>query len=154
MSDSALHLLGIARKAGRVAVGEEPVDAAVRAGHARLILAAADAAENSVRRAARFAGSGGAPWLQTPWTKAELGGAVGRASCAMLAVTDFGLAASLAQRLAGLDPERYGTAAAELEGKAAKARQRQKERQAHEKKLRQGKRKPWAPPAVKREKTP
>ena len=29
--DSVLHLLGIARKAGRVEVGEEPVGAAARA---------------------------------------------------------------------------------------------------------------------------
>ena len=48
--NSALHLLGIARKAGRLEIGEEPVAAAVRAGHARLVLVAGDAAENSVRR--------------------------------------------------------------------------------------------------------
>ena len=85
--NSALHLLGIARKAGRVEIGEEPVAAAVRAGHGRLVLVASDAAGNSVRRAARFAESSGAPWVQTPFSKAELGQAVGRASCAMLAFT-------------------------------------------------------------------
>ena len=43
--DSVLHLLGIARKAGRVEVGEEPVGAAARAHQAKLILTAADGAE-------------------------------------------------------------------------------------------------------------
>ena len=56
--DSALHLLGIARKAGRVEVGEEPAGAACRARQARVLLVAADAADNSVRRAARFAEAG------------------------------------------------------------------------------------------------
>ena len=49
--DSVLHLLGIARKAGRVEVGEEPVGAAARAHQAKLILTAADGADNSLRRA-------------------------------------------------------------------------------------------------------
>ena len=50
--DSALHLLGIARKAGRAEVGEEPAGAACRARQARVLLVAADAADNSIRRAA------------------------------------------------------------------------------------------------------
>ncbi len=152
--NSALHLLGIARKAGRVEIGEEPVAAAVRAGHGRLVLVASDAAGNSVRRAARFAESSGAPWVQTPFSKAELGQAVGRASCAMLAITDFGLASAVAGRLAALDQEKYGAVAAALEKRAAKALQRQKERQAHEKNLRQGKRKPWAAPPPDRKSAP
>ena len=35
--DSVLHLIGIARKAGRLEIGEEPVGAAARARQARLI---------------------------------------------------------------------------------------------------------------------
>ena len=46
--DSALHLLGIARKAGRAEVGEEPAGAACRARQARVLLVAADAADNSI----------------------------------------------------------------------------------------------------------
>jgi|GEM_PF-826495 len=93
--DNVLHLLGIARKAGRVEVGEEPVGASARARQARLILVASDAADNSARRAAHFAQAGKAPWFRVPYTKGELGGTVGRASCAMLALTDAGLAAAL-----------------------------------------------------------
>ena len=125
--DNVLHLLGIARKAGRVEVGEEPVGASARARQARLILVASDAADNSARRAAHFAQAGKAPWFRVPYTKGELGGTVGRASCAMLALTDVGLAAALLARLAAGAPETYGAASAELSEKADKALQRQKE---------------------------
>ena len=130
--DNVLHLLGIARKAGRVEVGEEPVGASARARQARLILVASDAADNSARRAAHFAQAGKAPWFRVPYTKGELGGTVGRASCAMLALTDVGLAAALLARLAAGAPETYGA----------------------EKKLQKGGRKPWAAPPARKESPP
>ena len=156
--DSALRLLGIARKAGRVEVGEEPAGAACRARQAKLLLVAADAADNSARRAAHFAEAGKVPWLRAPWDKGTMGGAVGRSACAMLALTDAGLAAAL------VDPE-AAAAAEELSGRAARALQRQREQRAHEKKLERMGRKPWAAPpkaaggkkapaAKKRTKTP
>ena len=152
--DNVLHLLGIARKAGRVEVGEEPVGASARARQARLILVASDAADNSARRAAHFAQAGKAPWFRVPYTKGELGGTVGRASCAMLALTDVGLAAALLARLAAGAPETYGAALAELSEKADKALQRQKEQRRHEKKLQKGGRKPWAAPPARKESPP
>ena len=48
--DSALHLLGIARKAGRAEVGEEPAGSACRARQARVLLVAAGGADNSAPR--------------------------------------------------------------------------------------------------------
>ena len=141
--DNVLHLLGIARKAGRVEVGEEPVGASARARQARLILVAA-----------HFAQAGKAPWFRVPYTKGELGGTVGRASCAMLALTDVGLAAALLARLAAGAPETYGAASAELSEKADKALQRQKEQRRHEKKLQKGGRKPWAAPPARKESPP
>ena len=48
--EDALRLLGLARKAGRLEIGEEPVAAAARAGKARLILAAAAGPITSPRR--------------------------------------------------------------------------------------------------------
>src|SRR5699024_5920612 len=71
--EDALRLLGLARKAGRLEIGEEPVAAAARAGKARLILAAADAADNTLRRAYHFTQEGNAPLMEVPWTKGELG---------------------------------------------------------------------------------
>ena len=145
--DNALRLIGLARKGGRVEVGEEPVAAATRAHKARLVVLASDAADNTLRRASHFALSGGVPVLQSPYTKGELGLAVGRSSCAMLALTDYGLAASFARRLAEADGEQYGDTAAELEEKAQRALQRQKEQRRHEKKLERAAAKPWAAPA-------
>ena len=46
---------------------------------------------------------------------------MGRSSCAMLAVTDFGFAAALAEKLAARDEERYGPAAQQLRAKADRA---------------------------------
>ena len=142
--DPILHLLGLAKKAGRLEIGEEPVGAAARAHQARVLLLAADAAPNTVRRAAHFGEAGGALWLQMPFTKAELGEQLGRSSCAMLAVTDFGFAAALAEKLAARDEERYGPAAQQLRAKADRALMRQREKRQHEKNMRQGKHKPWA----------
>ena len=102
-NDPILHLLGLARKAGRLEIGEEPVGAVCRARQARLVLLASDAAPNTCRRAAHFGEAGNVLWLEVPFTKAELGFALGRGSCAMLALTDAGFAASLTQKLAARD---------------------------------------------------
>jgi len=153
--DPILHLLGMARKAGRMEIGEEPVGAVCRARHARLILLALDAAPNTRRRAAHFGEAGNVLWLELPYTKAELGFLLGRTSCAMLALTDAGFAASLVEKLAARDPFRYGPAAEQLRIKADRMLQRQREKRQHEKNLREGKRKPWAaPPPPPREPAP
>ena len=82
-----LSLLGLALRGGNLAVGEEPVEAAARAKDARILLLAADAAAGTCRRAEHFALAGQCLWLRTPFTKEELGAALGRASVAMAAVT-------------------------------------------------------------------
>ena len=79
--DNTLHLVGIAKKARRVEVGEEPVGAAARARQARLIVLARDAADNTCRRAAHFAEAGACPVVQCPYSKEELGGAI--AACGL-----------------------------------------------------------------------
>lgn len=103
MADSALSLLGLALRGSHLAVGEEPVREACKTRRARLVLTAADAADNSADRARRWAEEGGAVWTRVPWDKAALGGALGRSDCAMAALTEGGLAAALAGKLAGLD---------------------------------------------------
>ena len=146
MMDPILSMLGICRKAGKIQPGEEPVDAAVRARDARLLLLAADAADNTARRCARFAEVGQCLWLRIPESKYELGRALGRGSCAILAITDTGLALAVAQRLAEQDPVKYGEAAAKLAVKAQRARERKLEQLAHEKNVRMGKKRPPKPP--------
>ena len=113
-SHNILSLLGLALRGGNLAVGEEPVEAVARARDARVLLLASDAAPNTRRRTEHFAQAGQCLWLQLPFTKAELGKAVGRSSAAIVAVTDIGLANAVVRRLADLDPERYDEAAAKL----------------------------------------
>ena len=50
----ALRLLGLARKARRLEIGEEPVGIACRSGKARLLLVARDAGDHTFRRARSF----------------------------------------------------------------------------------------------------
>lgn len=151
-----LSMLGLCQRGGRLAVGEEPVDAVVRARDARLLLLASDAADNTRRRCRHFAEIGDCLWLTLPFTKAELGQAVGRSAAAVVAVTDVGLAANIAHRLADLNPQVYSDAAQRLDIKAKRAAERKAEQLAHEKNVRQGKRKPKAeePAAPKKPETP
>lgn len=141
-----LSMLGLAHKAGRVEIGEEPVGSAARAKKARIILVAGDAAASSVRRAMSFASAGNCLCLVIPAKKDELGRALGRTSCAMAAVTDIGFADAVAKKLAALEPERFTDAAQRMAVKAQRARERRQEQLAHEKNLRTGKKKAGKPP--------
>ncbi len=127
MDNSALlGLVGLARKAGKIEVGEEPVSIAARTHKARLILMAGDTAENTQRRGKSLEEIGNCPCLSIPCTKSELGFALGRSSCAILAITDTSFAAAAAKKLAELDPELCGEAAQRLDRKAEKAFRRQR----------------------------
>ena len=159
MTEHILSMLGLALKAGRVEVGEEPVGAAARAKKARVIFVAQDAAPSSVRRAQSFARTGSTLCVTLPAGKDTLGRSLGRTSVAMCAVTDIGFAQSLVQKLAALDAA-YQDAADTLAVKARRARERKEEQLRHEKNLRQGKKrvhaeKPAEPePAAKRPSRP
>ena len=138
MTEHILSMLGLALKAGRVEVGEEPVGAAARAKKARVIFVAQDAAPSSVRRAQSFARTGSTLCVTLPAGKDTLGSSLGRTSVAMCAVTDIGFAESLVKKLAALDSETYQDAADTLAVKAKRARERKEEQLRHEKNLRQG----------------
>ena len=140
--DKLLNLIGLAKKAGKLEVGEEPVGAAARSKHARLILIASDAADNTRRRALHFGEAGECICLEIPPTKEDLGRALGRTSCALLALTDIGFAEAVAKKLAESDEAHYGEAAKRLAIKAARAAERRKELKQHEKNVRTGKKKP------------
>ena len=139
--NKVLGLLGLAKKAGKLEVGEEPTGAAARAKDARLLLIASDAADNSFRRLKHFADAGACLYARLPCTKDELGRALGRTSCAMAAVTDIGFATAIAEKLAEDDPERYGEITGKLRVKAQRAAERRKELEQHEKNVRMGKKK-------------
>lgn len=94
-----LGLLGISLRGGRLAVGEEACVQAMRAGKAKLLLTACDAAGNTLRQAVFWSGKTHTPHRPVPFTKAQLGAALGRASCAVAAVTDRGLALAVEKAL-------------------------------------------------------
>lgn len=149
--NKVLGLLGLAKKAGKIEAGEEPTGAAARAKDARLLLIASDAADNSYRRLKHFADAGACLYAVIPCTKDELGSALGRTSCAMVAVTDVGFAEAVAKKLAEDDAEQYGVLAEKLRVKAQRAAERRKEMEQHEKNVRTGKKK--AAPKEKEEKS-
>ena len=131
--DKSLALLGLALRAGRLEVGEDCVSSACQYKKARLVLAAQDAAAGSVRRAALWAEQGQCLFLRVPFSKQELGGAVGRELCALCAFTDTGLAAAFTGRLAETNPETFGSAAGKLQIKAKRAKERKEKSKASKK---------------------
>ena len=77
MNKELLSTLGLCKRAGMLEAGEEPVESAARARDVRLLLLAQDAAENTARRAEHFAQMGQCILVSVPFTKEELGRAVG-----------------------------------------------------------------------------
>ena len=122
--DSIPSLLGLALRAGRLAVGEEPVGAACRGHKAYLLLLASDAADNTIRRASHFSQSAkNTICLQLPLTKASwAAGWGGRLRHG--GPHRVGFAAAVAQRLAQSDPVAYGPAWQALSQKASQAKKR------------------------------
>ena len=90
--DRSLALLGMAKKAGLLAVGGEAASTAARRGEAVLIITASDASEGSVRRAKANAESNGVEYKAVPFTMFELGNTAGRGSPGTIAFLDRGLA--------------------------------------------------------------
>lgn len=122
--DAVLSLLGLALRGGRLVMGEEPVEAVVQARDARLLILASDAGDTICRRCASFAQVGQCLYLTLPATKAQLGHALGRTSVALAALTDVGLAAAAADRLAQQDAAQYGEIAQKLHLKQQRAAER------------------------------
>lgn len=128
--DKALNYLALGRKGRMIELGEEPVGAVARANHARLVMVASDASDHTWRRAKSFVAGTQQQCLRLPYTKDEMGMAVGRTSLAMAAFTDAALALAFVKALG--EPEKHGKLLEALEEKSNRLRQRQKEARAHE----------------------
>ena len=87
-----LSLLGLAKKAGRLAVGNDAVLEALHTNRARVVLFAEDAGENTVRRFQNKCGD--VPITMLSYSKETLGAAVGFKSCAVAAIGEEGFAAA------------------------------------------------------------
>ena len=109
---------------GNLELGEENAKALVKAGKARLLLLASDASDGVKKRAEGYVYGFRTPLVPLPFTKEELGGAVGRAQCAIAAVRDLGLAKALADALAAEHGEAYAPLAEALAEKQARQKAR------------------------------
>ena len=131
--NKSLGLLAISRKGGNLTVGEEQVGAVARAGRARLLLVASDASDHTVRRARSFVAGTAQPLLRLPFTKDELGDALGVSSCAMAAITDVRLVKTLGE------PEKYAELLGDLDVRVRRVEKRREEEKAHRYNIRHGK---------------
>ena len=134
--DKALNYMALARKAGRIELGEEPAGAAARAQHARLILVASDASDHTWRRAQSFVAGTDQQCIRVPFTKDELGMSIGRTSLALAAFTDPALALAFLKALN--QPEKYQNALESLEKRTRRVQQRQAESRAHQRNVKRG----------------
>ena len=135
--DKVLNYLALARKAGKAELGEEPVGAAARALHAHLILVASDASDHTWRRAKSFAAGTNQQCVRLPYSKDDMGFAVGRQTLAIAAITDAGMALAMVEALG--QPEKYKAVIETLTEKTRRLRQRQTEAKAHRRNVRKGK---------------
>ena len=134
---NALNYLGLARKAGLVELGEEPVCDCARQMHARLIIVASDATDHTWRRAKNVAAGDAQQLLRVPFTKEEMGRMVGRGELALAAFTDAPMALAFVQALP--DPEKHKAVLEQLQARTQRIRQHRQEEKAHQRNKRMGK---------------
>jgi predicted RNA-binding protein YlxR (DUF448 family) len=114
LAASALGTLGLARKAGAIALGAAQVESAVRAGKAVAVLHAREASEDGIRkiaqarRAVQFAG-GPEITAYKLFSEAEMGLALGGTNVIHAAVLAGNPGAAALKRMVALDRYRGGT---------------------------------------------
>lgn len=102
-NDPVLGMLGLSRKAGKLAPGDEMTCDACAEGKARAVFLASDAGSAAAKKAEYYAEKANVPLIRLPHSKEALGAAIGKSQSAVCAVTDIGLAASVVQKLAAQD---------------------------------------------------
>nr|WP_297171066.1 ribosomal L7Ae/L30e/S12e/Gadd45 family protein [uncultured Agathobaculum sp.] len=110
--DPFLSMLGLARRAGKLAFGDELVRETCGNKKARCVFVAADAGVSTAKKASFYAGGANIPLITLPHGKEDLGAAIGKNGCAVCAVADIGLAAAALQKLAAAHGEFAAVAAA------------------------------------------
>ena len=122
-TDPVLRMLGLARRAGKLAYGDELVREACFDHKTRCVFIAGDAGANAAKKAVFYADKANVPCVTLPHGKLELGSAIGKAGCAMCAVADIGMAAAAVNKLAEQDPA-YAEVAQQLSEKNVKIQSR------------------------------
>ena len=136
--DKPLQYLALARKAGIIELGEEPVGAITRSGRAALVIVAADASDHTWRRAQSFVAGTNQICLRISYTKDQLGMSIGRTSLAIAAIKDPAMALAFVTALE--QPDKHRTVLQALERRTQRVQQRRKEEKAHLKNKQIGKR--------------
>ena len=135
---SALTFLGLAKRAGRLESGDDTVNMISRNRKAKLILTASDAGRSSLVRAKNSAEAAKCPVAAVPFTKEELGAALGRDTVGVAAITDVGLAHAFVEKLQG-EQGGFEALLETLTAENDRALQRQKEKRRHERNVKRGK---------------
>ena len=135
--DKALNYLSLARKGGKAELGEEPVGGVARAGKAYLILAASDCSDHTWRRAKSYVAGTQQQCIRLPYTKDQMGMAIGRQELAMAAFTEPGLALKFVEALG--QNEKYQAVIEDLQNRTARVLKHQQEQKAHQRNVRMGK---------------
>jgi len=125
MSSSYLTLLGLAKRAGKLEVGDEASRAAISTATAKALLVAADASERTKSSFEFIADSAAIPLIPVSETREEIGNALGKRPCAVVAICDTGLSAAILKKLAE-ENEAAKIALPALEKKANRAASRKK----------------------------
>ncbi len=124
-NDAVLGMLGLSLRAGKLAVGNEQVRVLCEDKKARCVFIAGNSGESVRRKAEQYAGKANIPCVTLSQSKEELGQALGRSGCAVCAVSDIGLAASVLKKIAAIDTACAGYAE-ELERKNERIQMRKK----------------------------
>lgn len=98
--DRVIGLLGLSRKAGKTASGDFLVTEALQAHKAHVILLSADASENTRKRFHDKGAFYHVDVFDLPYTKAQLGHAMGQEDRSVACVLDEGLAGLIRSAIA------------------------------------------------------
>ena len=125
MSSPYISLLGLARRAGKVKIGDEAARSACSHGTAKILLLASDASDRTCEAFEFIAESADIPHIPVAETREELGNALGKRPCAVVAICDTGFSAGIIKKLADVN-ESAKEILPTLEKKAARAISRKK----------------------------
>lgn len=128
MREKILNLLGMMRRANAITIGEDKAAEVLRAGKAKLLLLASDVSENAARKAENLANGRNVQLLSLPFSREELGAALGIGGCSVAAVTDLGFASAWMKLLAAQWPEQYAEASKAVEDRREMAVKRKNQK--------------------------
>lgn len=96
MKNQVLSLLGIARRAGRLSLGHDAVEEALKKREAKLIILARDVSERTATHTQKAAQQAEVPWIALTDGMEEIGIALGKKT-GVIAVNDQGFAKRLTE---------------------------------------------------------